>query len=62
MIPLLKYFFFINFLEAFSELEELKRSSFSWTPNQKITSINMLMDSLWCADNEHMHSTKGVRG
>ena len=38
------------------------RSNFSWTPNQKITLINMLVDSLQCTDNKHTVWTKAIGG
>ena len=38
------------------------RSNFSWTPNQKITLINMLVDSLQCTDNKHTVWTKVIGG
>jgi len=36
-------------------MNELIRSNFSSTPNQKNIVKNMLLDSLWCTDNEYMH-------
>ena len=32
--------------------KSISRSNFSWTPNQKITLTNILVDLLMCTDNE----------
>jgi len=38
-------------------LDEYKNGLiFSWISNQKITIVNMLVDSLWCTDNKQTNA------